>query len=133
MKATQVLRIGWYLSNLSSVAKGFSENFKWGTTPNDERKTIFGEKPPLICLCKAGTLKDYLIRTKITNRHQKSKSAQFNGKHCQVCQYIKETCEFEDADENKYDIGKGVIIATQILLFVNFTVALVLNNTQEVI
>ena len=34
-------------------------------------KTIFGEKPPLICWCKARTLKDYLIRTKITNRHQK--------------------------------------------------------------
>ena len=40
---------------------------------------------------------------------KESKSAQCNGKRCHVCQYIEETCEFEDADGNKYDIRKGVI------------------------
>ena len=27
----------------------------------------------------------------------------------QVCQYIEETCEFEDGDENKYNTRRGVI------------------------
>ena len=50
------------------------------------------------------------IRTKITNRDTgESKSARCNGKRCQVCQYLEETCKFEDADGNKYDIRKGVM------------------------
>ena len=77
--------------------------------PNEEHKTAFGEKPPMIGLRKARTLKDYLERAKITNRDTKEcKSARCNGKRYQVCQYIEETCEFEGADGNKYDIRKGV-------------------------
>ena len=53
---------------------------------------------------KACNLNDYLVKAKITN-----KSAQCNGKHFQVCQYIEETCEFENTDGNKYDIRKGVV------------------------
>ena len=56
-------------------------------------------------------------------------SARCNGKRCQVCLYTEETCKFEGADGNKYDIRQGVINAIQILLFINFTVAPVLNNT----
>ena len=79
-------------------------------TPNEEHKTVSGEKPPMIDWRKACTLKDYLVRAKINNNDTKeSKSARCNGKRCQVCQYIEETCEFEDADGNKYDIRKGVI------------------------
>ena len=79
-------------------------------TPNEEHKTVFGEKPPMIGWRKARTLKDYLVRAKINNNDTKeSKSTRCNGKRCQVCQYIEETCEFEDADGNKYDIRKGVI------------------------
>ena len=56
------------------------------------------------------TLKDYLVRAKNNNVETKdSKCARCNGKRCQVCQYIEETSEFEDADRNKYDIRKGVI------------------------
>ena len=92
-------------------------------TTNEEHKTAFSEKPPLTGWHKALTLKDYLLRAKITDRDTKeSKSAQCNGKLCQVCQYIEETCEFEDADRNKYNICKGVINCntdlTQILLCV---------------
>ena len=59
---------------------------------------------------KARTLKDYLVRAKINNNGTKeSKSTRCHDKRCQVCQYIEEACEFEDADENKYDIRKRVI------------------------
>ena len=40
---------------------------------------------------------------------KESKSVRCNGKRCQVCQYIEETCEFEDSDGNKDDIQKRVI------------------------
>ena len=50
---------------------------------------------------KARTLKDYLVSAKINNSDTKeSKSARCNGKRFHVCQYIEETCEFEDADGN---------------------------------
>ena len=59
---------------------------------------------------KVHTLKDYLVRAKINSKDTKeSKSARYNGKRCQVPQYIEETREFEDADGIKYDIRKGVI------------------------
>ena len=59
---------------------------------------------------KPRTLEDYLVREKITNKDSKeSKSARCNGKRCQVCQYIEETCVFEDADGNKHNMRKGVI------------------------
>ena len=59
---------------------------------------------------KARTLKDYLLKAKITNKDAKeSKSHRCNEERCQVCQYTEETCEFEDADGNKYHIYKGVI------------------------
>ena len=71
-------------------------------TPNEEHKTVFGEKPPMIGWRKARTLKVYLVRAKINNNDTKeSKSTRCNSKRCQVCQYIEETCEFEDADGNK--------------------------------
>ena len=80
--------------------------------PNEEHKAVFGEKFPMIGWCKACTLKNYLVRAKINNVDCKeSKSARCNGKCCQVCQYIEETCEFEDADGSKYNICKGVIIS----------------------
>ena len=51
---------------------------------------------------RARTLKDCLVRAKINNVDTKeSKSARCNDKCCQVCQYIEETCGFEDADGNK--------------------------------
>ena len=37
-------------------------------TPNEESKTVFGEKPPMTGWRKARTLKNYLIRAKVTNR-----------------------------------------------------------------
>ena len=50
---------------------------------------------------KARTLTDYLFRSKINNKDPKeSKSVESNGKRCQLCQYIEETCEFENADGN---------------------------------
>ena len=59
---------------------------------------------------KARTLKEYLLKAKITNKDAKeSKSHRCNEERCQVCQYTEETCEFEDADGNKYHIYKGVI------------------------
>ena len=79
-------------------------------TPKEEHTTVLGEKPPMIGWRKACTIKDYLVTAKITNRDtEESKSARCNSKRCQVCQYIKETCEFEDAQWNKYDFRKGVI------------------------
>ena len=55
-------------------------------TPNEEHETVFGKKPPMIGWCKVRTLKDYLVRTKITNRDtRESKSAPRNGKRCHVC------------------------------------------------
>ena len=79
-------------------------------TPNEEHKNVFGEKRPMIGWRKPRTLKDYLVRATINNNDTKeSKSTRCNGKRCQVCQYIEETYEFEDADGNKYDIQKGVI------------------------
>ena len=79
-------------------------------TPNEEHKTVFGEKPPTTGWRKARTFKNYLVRAKTTNRGiVESKSARCNGKRCQVCQYIEEACELEDADRNKYDIRKGVV------------------------
>lgn len=66
-------------------------------TPNEEHKIVFREKRSMIGLRKAGTLKDYLIRAKVTNRDtEESRSARCNGKTCQVFQYIEETGEFED-------------------------------------
>ena len=57
---------------------------------------------------EARTIKDYLVRAKNNNKDTKeSKRAQCNGKCSQVCQYNEETCEFEDADGNKYNIIKG--------------------------
>ena len=59
---------------------------------------------------KACTLEDYLVREKITNKDSKeSKGARCNRKRCQVCQYIEETCVFEDANGNKHNMRKGVI------------------------
>ena len=59
---------------------------------------------------KTRTLKDYLVRAKITNRDTvESKKARCNGKSCQVCHYNDDTCEFKDADRSKYDIREGVI------------------------
>ena len=59
-------------------------------TPNEEHKTVFGEKPPTIGWRKARTLKDYLVRAQLTDKDTKeSKSALCNGKRCQVCQYIE--------------------------------------------
>ena len=82
-------------------------------TPNEEHKTVFEDKTPMIAWRKPRTLKDYLVRPKTTNKDTKeSKSAQFNGKHCQICQYIEDTCEFEDPGRNKYDILKRVINCT---------------------
>ena len=70
-------------------------------TSNKEHKTVFGEKPPMIGWRKARTLKDYLFRSKTNNKDPKeSKSVESNGKRCQLCQYIEETCEFENADGN---------------------------------
>ena len=55
-------------------------------TPNEEHETVFGKKPPMIGWRKVRTLKDYLVRTKITNRDtRESKSAPRNGKRCHVC------------------------------------------------
>ena len=66
-------------------------------TPNEEHKIVSGEKCPMIGLRKAGTLKDYLIRAKVTNRDtEESRSARCNSKTFQVFQYIEETGEFED-------------------------------------
>ena len=73
-------------------------------------RLFLGEKPPMIGWCKARTLKDCLVRAKINNVDTKElKSARCNGRSSQVCQYIEETHEFEDADGNKYYICKGVI------------------------
>ena len=59
-------------------------------TPNEEHKTVFGEKSPTTGWRKARTLKDYLVRAQLTNKDTKeSKSAICNGKRCQVCQYIE--------------------------------------------
>ena len=59
---------------------------------------------------KARTIKDYLVRAKITNIETgESESARCNSELYQVCHYIEETGEFEDADGNKYDIRKGII------------------------
>ena len=58
---------------------------------------------------KARTLKDYLARIKILTDTEKSKSNRCNDRRCEVCQYIEETCEFEDAEGNKYGIRKGII------------------------
>ena len=45
----------------------------------------------------------------ITNRYtEKSKSAQQNGKCCQVCQHVEETRDFENVDGNKNNIRKGL-------------------------
>ena len=67
--------------------------------PNEEHRTVFWERPPMIGWHKAHILKDYLERAKINNVDTKeSKSARCNGKRCQVCQYIEETCDFEKAD-----------------------------------
>ena len=60
-------------------------------TSNKEHKTVFGEKPPMIGWRKAPTLTD----------PKESKSVESNDKRCQLCQYIEETCEFEDADGNE--------------------------------
>ena len=73
-------------------------------TVNEKQKTVFGEKPPMIGWRKACTLRDYLVRAKKNKDTKESKSAPCNGKRCQVCQYVEETCEFEDADGSKYDI-----------------------------
>ena len=43
-------------------------------TPNEEHKTVFGEKPPMIGWRKALTLKNYLVRAKITNKDKESKN-----------------------------------------------------------
>ena len=68
-------------------------------------KLVLGRSLPLFVGVKLAPL-----RAKITNRNSRqSKSARCNGKSCLVCQYIVETCKFEDADGNKYDIRKGVI------------------------
>ena len=53
-------------------------------TSNEEHKTVFGEKPPMIGWHKVRTLKNYLVRAKLNNSDTKeSKSAQCNGKRCQ--------------------------------------------------
>lgn len=71
-------------------------------TPIDDHKTVFGEQPPIIGQRK--------FITKITNRDtKKSKSAPSKDKLCQVCQYIGEKVQFENAYDNKYDIRKGIM------------------------
>ena len=51
---------------------------------------IFKEKPHMIGWHKARTLKDYLVRAKITNKDTKeSKSARCDEKRYQVCQYLR--------------------------------------------
>ena len=77
---------------------------------------------------KARTLKDYLVRAKISNNTKEFKSTRCNGKRCQVCKYTEETCEFEDADGNKYDIEKGVTNCNTDLTVYKFHCSSVLNN-----
>ena len=84
---------------------------KYFLRQNEERKTLFGDKPPMTGWRKIRFLKYYLVRANMTNRDtEESKSARCNGKCCQVCQCIEETCEFEDVDGNKYDIPKGLCL-----------------------
>ena len=44
-------------------------------TPNEEHKTIFGEKSPMIGWRKARILKDYLVRAKINNKDTKESNS----------------------------------------------------------
>ena len=79
----------------------------------------------MIGCCKSRTLKNYLVTAKITKRDaEESKIAQCNVKFCQVCQYIEQTLM-----EISTIFVHELQTATQILLFINFTLALVLNNT----
>ena len=90
-------------------------------TPNEEHKSVLGEKAPKIARRKPHTLKDYLVRAKITKRHtEESKIAGCNGKRCQVCHYFEERCEFEYADGNKCNIRKGVINCNTDLIVYKF-------------
>ena len=58
-------------------------------TPNEEHETVFGKKPPMIGWRKVRTLKDYLVRTKITNRDtRESKSAPRNGNKYHICKGV---------------------------------------------
>ena len=99
-------------------------------TYNKKHRTVFGEKLPITGWRKTCSLNDYLVSAKITTKDtKKSKSALSNGKFSQVCQYSEETCEFKDADWNKYHTRKGVINCNTDLTVYNFHCILVLNNT----
>ena len=76
-------------------------------TPNEEHKTVLGEKSPMKAWRKARNLKNYLVRAKITNRDTESSEIdRCNEKRCQVSRYNQETCEF---DGNNYDFPKRVV------------------------
>ena len=64
MKETLRLRIGWYILNLMyhPLLRDFQKVLNEAQillTLNEEHKTVFGEKPPMIGWCKDRTLKDY--------------------------------------------------------------------------
>ena len=59
------------------------------------------------------------------------KPRNLKGKRCQVCQYIKETGEFEDDDGKKYDICKGVINCTTDFTVYKFHLSLVLKTRKK--
>ena len=94
--------------------KGFQRVLKEAhilLTPNLEHRNVFGNTPPMIGWRKARTLKDHLVRAKITSRVTTcSKSVPCGSKICQVCSFINGESVFSDS-ENKYsfDIRAGVL------------------------
>ena len=102
--------------------------------PNEERKTVFREKPAMIGLRKARTLKDYLERAKITET-ETPKNVKVPSVTVNVTRFVsilKRLVSLKTLMEISTIFVKELEIVTQILLFTNFTVNHVLNQKKYV-
>ena len=80
----------------------------------------------MISLRKAHTLKDYLASVKVTNRHQ---IILVSDRKVNIARFVTILMTQMSLKTLMGVSTIFVLIATQILLFRNFIVALVLNNT----
>ena len=129
----------WLVLNLTyhQLLKDFQKVLKGAQIrlmPNEERKTVFREKPAMIGLRKARTLKDYLERAKITETETPN-NVKVPGVTVKVTRFVsilRRLVSLKTLMEISTIFVKELEIVTQILLFTNFTVNHVLNQKKYV-
>ena len=78
-------------------------------TPDREHQKVFS-KIPIVGFRRAKSLKDHLVRAKISTINETLGCGKCGHCRCNVCNYIKESNTFSDkTGSRKYDIRKGLL------------------------